>query len=77
MPTECSGCGKVIPKDDVQHISVYPGRREPVCNIDCAIEIAKRDVHNYNTTIKALETRIEKLTYYKYHPEELDKDNGW
>ena len=61
MPVTCAYCGAKHNKDNIQYIEVYPGRNEPVCNINCAIDFAKREFTRHIEISKTLQISIQKL----------------
>ena len=65
LPIECRFCYKQHSKESIQYISVYEGRREPVCNIECAIKFAEREIVKYDVMIKQLRTRLKELRITK------------
>lgn len=62
MPVTCVHCRAKHKKEDIQHIEVYPGRNEPVCNKYCAAEFAKREVTTHKTFVEILEKRVLELS---------------
>ena len=57
MPDDCACCGKQHPVGTIQHIQILGEKREPVCNIDCAIKLSERWEHQYAHMITALRRR--------------------
>lgn len=61
MPDTCANCGKEHPVGTIQHIQVLGGRKEPVCNIACAIGLSEKWEHMYAHMITDLRRRRMEL----------------
>ena len=63
MPVECAACRKPHPKEGrtIQYIKILGDKREPVCNVDCAIKLIDRWEHQYAHMISDLRTRRMEL----------------
>jgi hypothetical protein len=71
MPDSCANCGKEHPVGTIQHITVLGVKREPVCNIDCAIGLSEKWEHMYAHLITDLRKRRTEL-----EEEKEEQQNG-
>ena len=61
LPTSCRYCGVNHNKDKIQYIRIYPGRKEAVCDITCAIGFCKREIKQHQESVKTLQSRLKEL----------------
>ena len=63
MPTECAACHKAHKPDEktIQYIRLLGDKREPVCNVECAINLAQRWKDQYLDMAIEMQHRIKEL----------------
>lgn len=65
MPYHCTHCRAKVAKDKIQHINIEGNKKEPFCNIDCAIAETRRRRKQYVKLKEQIEQREIELTYLK------------
>jgi len=57
MPISCTYCGKKHDKDKIQYIQLLGSKREHVCNKECAIGYADREITLHLKQVDILKKR--------------------